>query len=114
MKNTLTCSDFDKIIEVVAKSIEKNSTNLCKLDSVVGDGDQGSTIMRGFKAAVKAKDDERPATIDSLLILVGNSMIESMGGASGPICGSLFKEMGKAARGKEVVRVNDLVEMLMS
>lgn len=111
MKSTLNFEDFDKIVRNTAKVINENSDFLCELDSVVGDGDHGTTISRGLRKAIEAIDEEKPDSISDLLTLTGNTMIESMGGASGPIFGTLFKQMGRMSREKDEVDLNDLHEM---
>jgi len=111
MKTTIDLNEFVSIIQETERNIRKNSRLLCELDAVVGDGDHGSTIARGLKKAVEVIDNKPPSSISELLVNVGNTMIESMGGASGPIFGSLFKEMGKAAEGKEEAALPDLYEM---
>jgi len=111
MKTTIDLKDFVAIIHETERTISKHSRLLCELDAVVGDGDHGSTIARGLKKAVEVIDNKPLSNISELLINVGNTMIESMGGASGPIFGSLFKEMGKAAEGKEEVTLSDLYKM---
>ena len=78
---------------------------------MVGDGDHGTTIARGLRKAVEAINAENPETISDLLSLAGNTMIESMGGASGPIFGSMFRQMGRLSRGKDEVTVAELAEM---
>jgi dihydroxyacetone kinase-like protein len=111
MKSTLNFDDFDSMIHAISATIQENSDFLCELDSVVGDGDHGTTIARGLRKAIEAIDEQKPETISDLMSLAGNTMIESMGGASGPIFGSLFRQMGRASRGKEEVNLSDLADM---
>lgn len=107
----LTLQDFREIIINTEKAIRQNTRLLCELDAVVGDGDHGSTIARGLASAVETIEKEPPGTISDLLVNTGNAMIENMGGASGPIFGSLFKYMGKTAEGSEQVDLELLVVM---
>ena len=114
MKETLTLSDFSLIIRNINTTIQENSVLLCQLDSVVGDGDHGTTLARGLGLSIDAIIATPPATISDLFQTVGKTMISSMGGASGPIFGSLFKEMGRASKGFEVVTLSDLYTMFSS
>ena len=111
MKETLTLNDFSIVIRNINTTIQENAVFLCQLDSVVGDGDHGTTLARGLGKSVDAITTTPPATISELLQTVGKTMISSMGGASGPIFGSLFKEMGRASKGLETVTLADLYTM---
>ena len=108
MRETLTLDDFSIIIRNINTTIQENAVFLCQLDSVVGDGDHGTTLARGLGKSVDEITATPPATIAVLFLTVGKTMISSMGGASGPIFGSLFKEMGRASKGLEVVTLADL------
>ena len=55
---TLKLQDIYAILGEVTKVITDNSMHLCELDSVVGDGDHGTTIKRGVKAAQEKIEDE--------------------------------------------------------
>jgi len=71
---------------------------LSDLDAAIGDGDHGANLARGF-TAVMAKLGT-PADPAGLFKTVGMTLIGTVGGASGPLYGSFFIEMGKAAQGK--------------
>ena len=109
MRETLTLDDFSVIIRNINTTIQENAVFLCQLDSVVGDGDHGTTLARGLGKSIDEITATPPATIAVLFLTVGKTMISSMGGASGPIFGSLFKEMGRASKGLEVVTLADLL-----
>ena len=94
----LTAQDVIAILKRFAGLISDNAQNLCKLDSIVGDGDHGTTIKRGTVAAQEAIDRTTETNIDKLLLTYSMALLSSMGGASGPVFGSLFQGMGLAAR----------------
>jgi dihydroxyacetone kinase-like protein len=77
--------------------IAANSQMLSELDGAIGDGDHGANMARGF-AAVVAKLGT-PADPAALLRGVGMTLIGTVGGASGPLYGSMFIEMGRSAAG---------------
>ncbi|MEM7395188.1 MAG: dihydroxyacetone kinase subunit DhaL, partial [Verrucomicrobiota bacterium] len=112
MSETLNIDDFRKIIASIRDTINENSDFLCELDSHVGDGDHGTTIARGTRAAAEEVESVNPDSISQLLTKAGMAMMKSMGGASGPIFGSLFRGMGKQAEGKDEVNLADLHAML--
>lgn len=70
---------------------------LTELDSAIGDADHGSNMSRGMNAVVEKLDAGAPATADELLKSVGMTLVSSVGGASGPLYGTLFLRMGMTA-----------------
>lgn len=70
---------------------------LTELDSAIGDADHGANMTRGMDAVVAKLDAGVPATVDELLKTVGMTLVSSVGGASGPLYGTLFLRMGMAA-----------------
>lgn len=70
---------------------------LTELDSAIGDADHGSNMSRGMSAVVEKLDAGAPATVDELLKSVGMTLVSSVGGASGPLYGTLFLRMGMTA-----------------
>jgi phosphoenolpyruvate---glycerone phosphotransferase subunit DhaL len=74
-------------VRATAAVVEEHAAELTKLDSAIGDGDHGTNMNRGFKAAVQ---DFR-----GVFKAVGMALIGKVGGASGPLYGSLFLGMGK-------------------
>ena len=95
MGNDLFLKDFQKIITGINDTIQENKMLLCKLDSVIGDGDHGMTIAKGFDAAMEKIEKTQPGNISDLLKAAGSAIIMTIGGVAGPIFGSLFSEMGR-------------------
>jgi dihydroxyacetone kinase-like protein len=76
--------------------VEEHAAELTKLDSAIGDGDHGTNMNRGFKAAVQRLDGlEGDQDFGGVFKAVGMALIGKVGGASGPLYGSLFLGMGK-------------------
>ena len=67
---------------------------LTELDSAIGDADHGANMARGMDAVVAKLDSAVPPTVDELLKTVGMTLVSSVGGASGPLYGTLFLRMG--------------------
>jgi phosphoenolpyruvate---glycerone phosphotransferase subunit DhaL len=68
---------------------------LTQLDAAIGDGDHGINMTRGFEAvakAIAAQGSDMPP--GRLLVLAGNTLVETVGGASGPLWGTLFRAAG--------------------
>ncbi len=86
------------LIEVCRATIAANSDHLCALDRAIGDGDHGTNMQRGCDA-VRAEE----ATVSSLplpdaLEKIGLTLVMSIGGAAGPLYGTLLMEMGRELR----------------
>ena len=111
IQEKLGIDDFKKIFININNIIKENMIYLSELDSHIGDGDHGITITRGFENAVKKIEEGSPNTISKLLKIAGNALIFSMGGASGPIFGTIFLEMSKVSDNKKLVNLADLHDM---
>jgi len=101
-------------ILTTAAAIEKNSTLLSDLDAAIGDGDHGANMSRGFTAVVKKLETAQPADIGALFKTVGMTLISTVGGASGPLYGGFFLELGKQTAGKQEVDSAALAAMLQA
>ena len=83
-------------VSSAAAVIEEHAAELTKLDSAIGDGDHGTNMNRGFKAAVQRLDAlQGDQDLGAVFKAVGMALIGKVGGASGPLYGSLFLGMGK-------------------
>ena len=79
-----------------ARLITENAQYLSDLDAAVGDADHGINMERGMTAVMAALDEEPPADLPALFKKVGMTLVSSVGGASGPLYGTLFLRMGPA------------------
>jgi dihydroxyacetone kinase-like protein len=77
-----------------ARAVHEQRDHLTELDSAIGDADHGSNMDRGLAAAVAALDAAPPDTAGALLKKVGTTLVSTVGGASGPLYGTLFLRMG--------------------
>lgn len=73
--------------------VAENSTMLTDLDRQIGDADHGSNMTRGM-AAVAALDPATFTDASSLLKKAGMTLVSTVGGASGPLYGTLFLRLG--------------------
>jgi phosphoenolpyruvate---glycerone phosphotransferase subunit DhaL len=84
-----------------ADVVAENRTELVRLDTAIGDGDHGTNMDRGMKKAVEKLDSSEGGDIGADLKAVGMALVSSVGGAAGPLYGTLFLQMGGATAGKE-------------
>ncbi|MGW7090898.1 dihydroxyacetone kinase subunit DhaL [Streptomyces sp. NPDC054874] len=87
---------FRRWMTAVAASVEREANHLTELDSAIGDADHGSNLQRGFTAVTAVLEKDAPATPGAVLILAGRQLISTVGGASGPLYGTLLRRTGKA------------------
>ncbi|MFZ4282375.1 dihydroxyacetone kinase subunit DhaL [Streptomyces rhizosphaericola] len=87
---------FRRWMAAAAASVDREAGRLTELDSAIGDADHGSNLQRGFAAVTAAVDKDAPATPGAVLTLAGRQLISTVGGASGPLYGTLLRRTGKA------------------
>ncbi|MDT6982343.1 dihydroxyacetone kinase subunit DhaL [Streptomyces lusitanus] len=87
---------FRRWMTVTAASVDREAKRLTALDSEIGDADHGSNLQRGFRAVRDALDKEPPATPGAVLTQAGRLLVSTVGGASGPLYGTLLRRTGKA------------------
>ena len=56
---------------------------MAALDAAAGDGEHGTTMLRGLTAAVAAIDAQGPCSGGELLVCAGDAFADAAGGASG-------------------------------
>ncbi|GII86238.1 dihydroxyacetone kinase subunit L [Sphaerisporangium siamense] len=83
-------------IEAAARAVAADRERLTELDAAIGDADHGINLDRGFTAAREALAADPPATPGRALTLTGTTLIRKVGGASGPLYGTVFRQMGTA------------------
>ena len=87
---------FRRWMTATAASVDREAERLTALDSPIGDADHGSNLQRGFNAVTAALEKEAPQTPGAVLTLAGRQLISTVGGASGPLYGTLLRRTGKA------------------
>jgi dihydroxyacetone kinase-like protein len=85
-----------RLFETVARRVIVSADELTDLDRAIGDGDHGANMKRGFEAVLAAVDDLSARTLGESLKGVGTTLVMRVGGASGPLYGTLFMSLGKS------------------
>ena len=80
-----------------SRLVAERKDELTQLDQAIGDGDHGINMDRGMTAVVAALDASEPAMSPALAKAVAMTLISKVGGASGPLYGTLFLQFGSAA-----------------
>ncbi|MFE2292481.1 dihydroxyacetone kinase subunit DhaL [Streptomyces sp. NPDC059452] len=87
---------FRRWMAATAAAVDREADQLTELDSAIGDADHGSNLQRGFTAVAAVVEKDAPATPGAVLMLAGRQLISTVGGASGPLYGTLLRRTGKA------------------
>ncbi|MBW4631017.1 MAG: dihydroxyacetone kinase subunit L [Iphinoe sp. HA4291-MV1] len=99
-------------LQTFAAQIEQNKDYLTELDAAIGDADHGINMERGFKKAIAQLPTVADKDIGSILKTVSMTLISSIGGASGPLYGTLFLRASTAVAGKQELTAEDMLGML--
>ncbi|MEU3949759.1 dihydroxyacetone kinase subunit DhaL [Streptomyces sp. NPDC029526] len=103
---------FRRWMTATAASVDREAERLTALDSPIGDADHGGNLRRGFTAVREALEKEPPATPGAVLTTAGRLLISKVGGASGPLYGTLLRRAGKTLGDAEEVDEAQLAEAL--
>ncbi len=83
------------LIENVSKAVIAASDRLTDLDQAIGDGDHGLNMKRGFEAVLADLDGLSRKPLPDAIKAIGTHLVMKVGGASGPLYGTLFLTLGK-------------------
>ena len=111
MNDAISADEATKIIEGIAREIERNTDYLTRLDQAIGDGDHGINLAKGFRAVLERLNDLKGKDIGKTLKSVGMILVSNVGGAVGPLYGSAFMNAGNVVEGKTEVNLSDMAKM---
>ncbi|GMQ63631.1 dihydroxyacetone kinase subunit DhaL [Vallitalea maricola] len=106
----LSAKEIQELLIKIADMYIDKQDELSKLDAVIGDGDHGVTMARGAKAAKIKVSELENGTCRDYFKTFGRTLVSTLGGAMGPLYGSIFLEISKACKGKEEVSLNEFSE----
>jgi phosphoenolpyruvate---glycerone phosphotransferase subunit DhaL len=89
-------SQAELVVRVIAQSAVDNESYFCDLDAVVGDGDFGYSLARGFEVVLGDWDSMEYDDVGGLLKKTAVVLTKRIGGTSGPIWGTAFLRAGGA------------------
>lgn len=85
----------EKLVRALASSMIEHADELTGLDQAIGDGDHGLNMKRGFEAVRAMLPGLADKTLPEMLKAIGMTLVMKVGGASGPLVGTFFMELGK-------------------
>ncbi|HEX9769904.1 MAG TPA: dihydroxyacetone kinase subunit DhaL [Kiloniellales bacterium] len=83
------------LIARVSQTVIAHAEELTRLDQAIGDGDHGINMKRGFEAVLGEADSLAAKPLPEALKAAGMQLVMKVGGASGPLYGTLFMTLGK-------------------
>ncbi len=104
---SVSYEDVERFVRRFADVIAEQKGFLTELDAAIGDADHGINMNRGMQAVVKKLDTVEGDDIGTLLKTVGMTLISTVGGAGGPLYGTLFLQLGTGAAGKSEITLSD-------
>ncbi len=100
------------LIKEVCEAVIAHEAELTALDSAIGDGDHGLNMKRGFSELLAKSDELAGQEVGAALKAAGMTLVMKVGGASGPLYGSLFMSLGKELAGKTEIDQSVIAEAL--
>ncbi|MES0028224.1 dihydroxyacetone kinase subunit DhaL [Mesorhizobium sp. M0040] len=91
----MAAADIFRLIEAAANTIAAHAEELTSLDQAIGDGDHGLNMKRGFEAVRAEAGAFAAKPLPEALKAIGTKLVMTVGGASGPLFGTLFMALGK-------------------
>ena len=108
----ITSDDVVAWIRLAADVFRGEKEHLTALDSAIGDADHGINMDRGFQAVLAKLPTFPQDDVGAILKGTGMTLISTVGGASGPLYGSFFLQLGTATAGKADVSLEEFAGAL--
>ena len=108
----ISYDDAVRFVRAFAVVVAENKEYLTELDSAIGDADHGINMNRGMQAAIGQLDGLAGDDIGAMFKTVGMTLVSKVGGAGGPLYGTLFLQLGVKSAGKSEVEPEDWAAML--
>ena len=86
----------EKFVRALALSMIDHADELTSLDQAIGDGDHGLNMKRGFEAVLATLPGLADKPLPEMLKAIGMTLVMKVGGASGPLVGTFFMELGNS------------------
>ena len=110
---TFKNKDGKKVLLHMVKAIQENKAYLGEVDGLIGDGDHGMNMNKGFSVFEDRFKDKEFGFSEGLDEL-GTILLNEIGGSMGPIYGTVFMDMAEAGEELEDIKVSDLAAMLQA
>src|SRR4051812_1461476 len=112
MAETVSVANLRAWLRAFAGLVAEHRDRLTELDSAIGDGDHGANMDRGMRAVVAALDEAEPGNAAELFKRAGMTVVSTVGGASGPLFGTLFLRIGTSLGDSTEISLDQLATAL--
>ena len=108
----VTYNEVKDILCEVSSIIDKKKLYLSELDEAIGDGDHGLNLSKGFEAVEEQIKTINDDNIGNLLKVTGITLVNTVGGAAGPLYGTAFINGSSVVNDKDRIDINDYLNIL--
>ncbi|MEI3613690.1 dihydroxyacetone kinase subunit DhaL [Pseudogracilibacillus sp. SO30301A] len=105
-------NDAKEWLKKANEKIADNKQLLTKLDQVIGDGDHGINMARGFNEAAQTVNEKEYDNVSDVFKDIAMTIMSKVGGAAGPLYGTAFLRLSFSLKGKDSIDYKDLVKGL--
>lgn len=106
-------SDGKPVLLAIVKAVQENKAYLGEVDGLIGDGDHGMNMNKGF-TLFETRFGEQDITFTEGFDELGNILFSEIGGSMGPIYGTIFMDMAEAGEDADQIDTQVLAEMLQA
>lgn len=110
----VTQQNVIQFVSLFRDKMDEHAHELTMFDQAIGDGDHGINMKRGMNATMDKADTFADAPISEILKTVGNTLVGTVGGASGPLYGTAFKKAGVACKEKDELTAEDVSAVMQA
>jgi len=111
--NRFSNDDGAQIVDDLILAIQQNKQYLSDIDGLIGDGDHGINMNKGFTLC-REELDKNPGNLVHGLTVLSKILIMKIGGSMGPLYGKFFKALALSLEGKEKIGIDDMGQALNS
>jgi dihydroxyacetone kinase phosphoprotein-dependent L subunit len=97
--DSVSLKDAGPVVVDMANAIVEHAAWLSEIDGAIGDGDHGINMSKGFRRAVERLGAHPPDLAQGFATL-GETLLDEIGGSTGPLYGSFFLDMATALKGR--------------
>lgn len=104
-------ADGKSVLMQMVKGIQDNKAYLGEVDGLIGDGDHGMNMNKGF-SVFESRFQDQDISFTEGLDELGTILLNEIGGSMGPIYGTIFMDMAEAGEDLEEITLESLTKML--
>ncbi len=108
---TFKNADGKPVLLKMVKAIQENKAYLGEVDGLIGDGDHGMNMNKGF-SIFGTRFQDKSFTFSEGLNELGTILFNEIGGSMGPIYGTILMDMGEAGKNLDEIHLKDFMNML--